>query len=47
MRAFYQFIVWRSAAITEPDIPSPTDPVAGWTATAFYNVQRYHPKSYR
>ena len=30
MRAFYQFIVWRSAAITEPDIPFPRDPGAGW-----------------
>ena len=30
MRAFYQFIVWRSAEITEPDIPSPTDPGSGW-----------------
>ena len=30
MRAFYQFIVWRSTAITEPDIPSPTDPGARW-----------------
>ena len=30
LRAFYQFIVWRSAAITEPDIPSPTDHGAGW-----------------
>ena len=30
MRALYQFIVWRSAAITEPDIPSHTDPGAEW-----------------
>ena len=30
MRAFYQFIVWRAAAITEPNIPFPTDPGAGW-----------------
>ena len=30
MRAFYQFIVWRSAAKTEPDMPPHTDPGAGW-----------------